>query len=107
MNPVSRLPNAEYAGVHKAASGKGSSKMAIISRRTMIMDILSGAAVAAAGVAAIGWAATPEAVHATPLGISRESRVQMNDMVQKAQVVVVAPGRRRRRWHRHRHRRQR
>jgi hypothetical protein len=74
--------------------------MAIISRRTMIMEILPGAAVATAGVTAIGWAATPEVAHATPLGISRGSRAPIDDIVQKAQVVVVSPSRRRRRRHR-------
>jgi hypothetical protein len=73
--------------------------MAAISRRTMIMDIVPGAAVAIAGVATIGWAVAPEVAHATPLGVSKASRVPIDDMVQQAQIVV-GPRRRRRRHRR-------
>jgi len=57
--------------------------MAAMSRRTMVMNILPGAAVAIAGVGTIGWAVAPEVAHATPLGIAKGSHVKVDDLVEK------------------------
>lgn len=74
--------------------------MVEMSRRAMLTNILPGAAVAIAGVAAVGWAVAPEAADAMPLAIARGNHVKVDDPVVKAQVVVVHPRRhhRRRRW---------
>ena len=80
--------------------------MAAMNRRTMIMDILPGAAVAIVAVGTVGWTVAPEIADATPLGIAKGAHNKMDDdLVQKAQVVVVGPRRRRHRrrvcwWHR-------
>ncbi len=80
--------------------------MAAMSRRTMLMNFLPGAVVAIAGVGTIGWAVAPEVADAIPLGIAKGNHVKVDDLVEKAQVVVVGPNRRRRRrrrrcwWHR-------
>jgi hypothetical protein len=73
-----------------------------MSRRTMLTDILPGAAVAIAGVATVGWVITPKAADAMPLGIAKTNGAKVDELVQRAQVVVVGPRRRRRRcwWHR-------
>ena len=77
--------------------------MAALSRRAMLINILPGAAVAIAGVGTIGWAVTPEVADAMPLGIAKGGHVKVDDLVEKAQAVVVGPNRRRRR-RRHRRR---
>jgi hypothetical protein len=74
----------------------------VMSRRTILTDILPGAAVAMAGVATVGWVVVPKVVDAMPLGIAKTNGAGNDELVQKAQVVVVGPRRRRRRcwWHR-------
>ena len=76
--------------------------MTAMSRRAMLTKVLPGAAVAIAGVGAIGCAVAPEAADAMPLAIAKGNQVKVDDLVVKAQVVVVNPsrrrGRRRRRW---------
>jgi hypothetical protein len=73
-----------------------------ISRRTMLTDILPGAAVAITGVATVGWVIAPKAADAMPLGIAKANGAKIDELVQRAQVVVVGPRRGRRRcwWHR-------
>jgi hypothetical protein len=72
--------------------------MAAMSRRTMIMDILPGAAVAVVAVGTVGWAVAPETADAMPLGLTKGARISMDDEpVHQAQAVVVGPRRRRRR----------
>jgi hypothetical protein len=68
-----------------------------MSRRTMLTDMLPGAAVAIAGVATIGWVIAPKAADAMPLGIAK-TNAKIDELVQRAQVVVVGPRRRRRCW---------
>lgn len=76
--------------------------MATMSRRAILTHILPGAAVAVAGVGTIGWAVAPDAADAMPLAIARGNRLEVDNLLEKAQVVVVHPGRRRgrrgRRW---------
>jgi hypothetical protein len=81
--------------------------MEAMSRRTVLMDILPGAAVAIAGVGTIGWAIAPEVADAIPLGVAMGNHMKMEDLVEKARVVVVGSPRHRRRhrrwvcwWHR-------
>ena len=80
--------------------------MAAMSRRAVLTNTLPGAVVAIAGVATIGWAVAPQVAGAIPSGIVNGSHVGIDDLVQKAQVVVVGPRRRRRHrrwvcwWHR-------
>ena len=84
--------------------------MDAMSRRAMLTNVLPGAVVAIAGVGTIGWAAVPEGADAMPLAIAKGNHVEVDDLVVKAQVVVVNPSRRRRRrrwvcwWHRGRRR---
>jgi len=84
--------------------------MDAMSRRAMLTNVLPGAVVAIAGVGTIGWAAAPEGADAMPLAIVKGNHVEVDDLVVKAQVVVVNPSRRRRRrrwvcwWHRGRRR---
>ena len=74
--------------------------MTTMSRRTMIIDILPGAFVAIGGIGATGWAVAPEVANAVPLAVAKGARIQVPDVVEKAQAVVVGPRRRRRgrRW---------
>ena len=76
--------------------------MAAMSRRAILTHILPSAAVAIAGVGTIGWAVAPEVADAMPLAIAKGNHLKVDDLVEKAQVVVVHPGRRRgrrgRRW---------
>jgi hypothetical protein len=78
--------------------------MDAMSRRAMLMNVLPGAVVAIAGVGTIGWALAPEVAEAIPLGIAKTNSAKIDELVQRAQVVVVGPRRRRRRrrcwWHR-------
>jgi hypothetical protein len=60
--------------------------MTAISRRNLLTHMLPGAAVAAAGVATIGWTIAPESADALPLGIARASRVEVDDLVEKTQM---------------------
>ena len=86
--------------------------MDAMSRRAMLTNVLPGAVVAIAGVGTIGWAVAPEVADAMPLAIAKGNHVKVDDLVVKAQVVVVNPGRRRGRrrrrwvcwWHRGRRR---
>jgi hypothetical protein len=78
--------------------------MTSIDRRTLLRHILPGAAVTAAGIAAIaagGTSALMPQAEAMPLAIDKTSPLSVDELFQKAQVVVVRPrGRRvrRRRW---------
>jgi len=86
--------------------------MAAMSRRAILTNILPGAVVAVAGVGTIGWAVAPEVADAMPLAIAKGNNFKVDDLVEKAQVVVVHPSRRRGRrgrrwvcwWHRGRRR---
>jgi hypothetical protein len=69
-----------------------------MSRRSMLTDILPGAAIAIAGVTATGWIIAPKIADAMPLGIAKTNDTKFDEPVQRAQAVVV--GRRRRRRHR-------
>jgi hypothetical protein len=69
--------------------------VAAMSRRAMLTNVLPSAVVAIAGVGTIGWVIAPEVAGAVPLGISKGSRFQADDLIEKAQVVVVGPSRRR------------
>jgi hypothetical protein len=73
-----------------------------MSRREMLTDVLAGAAVAVVGFTAIGWVVTPKCAEAAPAGIARPAGAEADELIEKAQVVVVGPGRRRRRcwWRR-------
>jgi hypothetical protein len=71
--------------------------MASIDRRAMLKDILAGAVVAAAGVAAVGVIIRPTAAEAIPLAVQEADHIRGHDIFEKAQVVVVNPRRRRRR----------
>src|SRR3954471_17843417 len=86
----------------KKAFGHGRKLMAAISRRAILTNILPGAVVAVAGVGTIGWAVAPDVADAMPLAITKRNNFKVDDRVEKAQVVVVHPGRRRgrrgRRW---------
>ena len=68
--------------------------MAAMSRRAMLTNILPGAVVAVAGVGTIGWAVAPNGADAMPLAIAKGNRVEVDDLVVKAQAVVVSPSRR-------------
>lgn len=70
----------------------------VMNRRTMLTDILPGAAVAIAGVTTVGWVLAPKAADAVPLGIAKTDGAKADELVQRAQVVVVHPRRRRRCW---------
>src|SRR6185295_12591859 len=76
--------------------------MDAMSRRAMLTNILPGAVVAVAGVGTIGWAVAPEVADAMPLALTKGNHFKVDDLVEKAQVVVVHPrrrrGRRGRRW---------
>ena len=86
--------------------------MDAMSRRAMLTKILPGAVVAVAGVGTIGWAVAPEVADAMPLALAKGNHFKVDDLVEKAQVVVVHPGHRRSRrgrrwvcwWHRGRRR---
>ena len=60
--------------------------MTAISRRNLLTQILPGAAVAAAGVATVGWTIAPESADALPLGIAGASRVEVDELVEKVQM---------------------
>ena len=72
--------------------------MDAMSRRAMLMNVLPGAAVAIAGVGTISWAVAPDVANAMPLAAAKGAHPEVDDLVVKAQVVVVHPRRRRRRW---------
>jgi len=76
--------------------------MDAMSRRAMLTNILPGAVIAVAGVGTIGWAVAPEVADAMPLALTKGNHFKVDDLVEKAQVVVVHPNRRRgrrgRRW---------
>jgi hypothetical protein len=79
-----------------------------IDRRTMLRGFLTGAIVAAAGATTVGVTLMPEAAEAMPLANLRP--LTPDDLVQKAQVIVVRPRRYRYgwsqpRWYRRRRRR--
>lgn len=78
--------------------------MNAMSRRTLIMNILPGAAIAVAGAGTITLAIAPEPANAVPLAASRAGSMKVEQLVEEAQVVIVNPGRHHRR-HRRRHRR--
>jgi hypothetical protein len=66
--------------------------MAAIDRRTLLRDILPGAAVVTIGVATAGWAiTTPNLAQAVPLAAAKTPGAAIGDLVEKAQP-------RRRRW---------
>lgn len=65
--------------------------MSLTDRRSFLRGVLSGAAVVAAGFALL-----PEDAEAVPLATAKVGPGEIDDLVEKAQVVVV-PGRRRRR----------
>lgn len=71
-----------------------------ISRRTMLADILPGAAVTVAGVTMIGWFIAPGTADAIQIGVPKINKTETDELVQRAQAVVVGPRRRRRgrRW---------
>lgn len=81
--------------------------MAAIDRRTLLREFLPGAIVTAAGVTAIATVGLsllpPSTAEAMPLTIDKINALKAEDLVEKAQVVIVGPGHRRR--HRRRHRR--
>jgi hypothetical protein len=60
--------------------------MTAISRRNLLTQLLPGAAVAAAGVATIGWTIAPESADALPLGMAGAARVEVDELVEKAQI---------------------
>ena len=68
--------------------------MAAMSRRAMLMNILPGAAVAVAGVGAIGWAVAPDAADAMPLAISPREITSRSMTWWRRPGVVVNPRRR-------------
>ncbi len=75
--------------------------MTAMSCRAMLTNVLPGAAVAIAGVGAIGWAVAPEAADAMPLAIAKGNNLKVDNPVVKAQAVIVNPrrhSRRGRRW---------
>jgi hypothetical protein len=65
--------------------------MAAINRRTLLKEILPGAAVATIGVATAGWAIAPKVAAAVPLAVDKTTGAAIDDLVEKAQH-------RRRRW---------
>jgi hypothetical protein len=68
-----------------------------MSRREMLTDVLAGATVAVVGLTAIDWVVAPKCAEAAPAGIARPVGAEADELIEKAQVVVV-PGRRRRCW---------
>ena len=62
--------------------------MTAMSRRAMLTNVLPGAAVAIAGVGAIGWAVAPEAADAMPLAIAKGNNLKVDNPVVKAQAVI-------------------
>src|SRR5437879_1575075 len=83
-----RLTNVVALQRSKKAFGQGRKFMAAMSRRAVLTNILPGAVVAIAGVATIGWAVAPEVADAMPLAIAKGNHVKVDDLVEKAQVVV-------------------
>jgi hypothetical protein len=71
--------------------------MAAIDRRTLLRTLLPGA-VAAAGVATIGFSMMPSPAEAIPLTIDKINALKDKKVAEDAQVVIVGPRRRRRRW---------
>jgi hypothetical protein len=65
--------------------------MPAIDRRTLLRDILPGAAVVTIGVATAGWAITPKVAEAVALTPIATGAAAIDDLVEKAQP-------RRRRW---------
>jgi hypothetical protein len=65
--------------------------MAAVDRRTLLRDILPGAAVVTIGVATAGWAIAPKVAEALPLAPVQTGAAAIGDLVEKAQP-------RRRRW---------
>jgi hypothetical protein len=76
-----------------------------INRRAMLTDVLGGAAVTAVGVTILGWTVGPEIAEAAPINIAKPAGGKSDELIQRAQVVVVGP-RRHRRWGRRWGRRQ-
>ena len=72
--------------------------MTAMSRRFLITKTLPGAAVAIAGIGTIAWTVTPDVAEAVPLAVSRGVPLKVEDLVEKAQVIVVPRRHRRRRW---------
>ena len=68
-----------------------------MNRRAMLTDVLAGAAVAAVGVTVIGWAAAPGVAEAAPISLAKPPGAESDELLERARVVVVGPGRRRRR----------
>jgi hypothetical protein len=68
-------------------------------RRSVLRGILSGAVVLASGAAAVSIGSTilPDEAEAVPLAVDKAGAAEIDDLVEKAQVVVVGPRRRRRR----------
>lgn len=62
--------------------------MTEMSRRTLLRDFLPSAAVATAGVTTVGWAFMPKVAEAVPSIVDTTNRMQIDDLVEKAQVVV-------------------
>jgi hypothetical protein len=106
------LTNVVASAALEKAFGQGRKFMAAMSRRAILTNVLPGAVVAIAGVGTIGWAVAPEVADAMPLAVAKGNHFKVDDLVEKAQVVVVHPGRRRGRrgrrwvcwWHRGRRR---
>jgi len=73
--------------------------MTTIDRRTMMRSLAGGLAVGALGAIGVGLLAT-QPLKAAPLPIDTLLPARTDDLVQKAQAVVVHPRhrRRRRRW---------
>jgi hypothetical protein len=68
-----------------------------MNRRAMLTDVLAGAAVAAVGVSMLGWAVAPGTAEAAPINIAKPAGAESDELIKRAQVVVVGPRRRRRR----------
>jgi hypothetical protein len=68
-------------------------------RRCILRGILSGAVVLGSAAAAVtfGSAIMPDEAEAVPLAMDKAGAAEIDDLVEKAQGVVVRPRRRRRR----------
>lgn len=64
--------------------------MTDMSRRTLLANILPGA-VAVAGAATVGLSLTSRAASAMPAGMPKLDPAKLDDLVEKAQVVIVHP----------------
>jgi Rieske Fe-S protein len=58
--------------------------IAAISRRNLLTQVLPGAAAAVAGVATVGWVKSADAL---ALSTARENRIEVDELVEKAQVL--------------------